>query len=63
MYLCINVKRLIKMCKCEEWKVIRKDRLCLNDRVVEVVHFKCRLCGKVAYSDELDKENDWEGLK
>jgi len=51
------------MCKCEEWKVIRKDKICLDDKVMEIIHYKCKLCGKVVFSDTQEQEFDWEGLK
>ena len=42
---------------------MRKDKLCLEDRVMEIIHFQCRLCGKVVYSDLQERETDWDGLR
>jgi len=43
--------------------VIRKDRLCLDNGVHEIVHFRCKLCGKITFSELQEKELDWEGLR
>jgi len=45
------------------FEVARKDSLCLNDGVHEILHFKCKLCGRITYSELQEKESDWEGLQ
>jgi hypothetical protein len=55
---------IVDYCKTGHiFEVARKDRLCLNDRVHEILHFKCKLCDKTTYSELQEKELDWEGLR
>jgi len=61
-----NITRLLMIISCfcgGEFKPTRKDTLCLENKVVQIIHFKCKLCGQFFYSDEKEKELDWEGLR
>jgi len=46
-----------------EFEVVQKDKLCLSGGVKEIMHFKCKLCGKFWYTDLQERELDWEGLR
>jgi len=61
-----NITCLLMILNCfcgGDYKVFRRQTLCLTDQVYQIVDYKCKLCGQMAYGDLQPKENDWEGLK
>lgn len=51
-------------CKCGgDWKVLRKDKQCTDEGTVVILHLKCKLCGAVFQTDELEDEHDFEGAE
>ena len=54
----------IMPCICGgKFKICRRDKLCLEDRVYEVSTFKCNLCERIFSWDLTPKEPDWDGLQ
>tara|TARA_Y100000310_G_C20658536_1_gene803358 strand:- start:579 stop:743 length:165 start_codon:yes stop_codon:yes gene_type:complete len=51
-------------CLCgEEFKVSKKFVQCDEEGSLEIVEWKCKLCGYTIISDKLEKERGWEGLR
>ena len=59
-----NENMSIMACLCGgKFKICRRDKLCLEDRVYEVSTFKCNFCGRMFSWDLELKEPNWDDLQ